>query len=117
MSKNANYRKHNDRTHNSSTYHKKDGTPVRHTLKTEAKEEIAEEMSEIKRRRELDPSEYNYCSECRSSEQYEAKLEAENKRLRGLLREVLSAPYCAAYEVVIVPDEVMLKIKEEVRDE
>ena len=31
---------------------------------------------------ELDPSEYNYCSECRSSEQYEAKLEAEIKRLR-----------------------------------
>lgn len=36
---NANYRKHNDRTHNSSTYHKKDGTPTRHLLKQEAKEE------------------------------------------------------------------------------
>jgi len=27
------YRKHNDRTHNSSTYHKKDGTPVRARFK------------------------------------------------------------------------------------
>ena len=33
--KNANYRKHNDRTHNSSTYHKKDGTPIRAKLKNE----------------------------------------------------------------------------------
>ncbi len=40
MSKNANYRKHNDRTHNSSTYHKKDGTPVRSILKREAENEI-----------------------------------------------------------------------------
>ena len=40
MNKNANYRKHNDRTHNSSTYHKKDGTPTRHLLKQEAKKEI-----------------------------------------------------------------------------
>jgi len=38
----ANYRKHNDRTHNSSTYHKKDGTPVRSILKREAKNEIEE---------------------------------------------------------------------------
>jgi len=42
MNKNANYRKHNDRTHNSSTYHKKDGTPTRHLLKQEAKKEIEE---------------------------------------------------------------------------
>jgi hypothetical protein len=42
MTKNASYRKNNDRTHNSSTYHKKDGTPVRHLLKQEAKEEIDE---------------------------------------------------------------------------
>ena len=34
--KNANYRNYNDRTHNSSTYHKKDGTPVRSILKREA---------------------------------------------------------------------------------
>ena len=40
MTKNANYRKHNDRQHNSSTYHKKDGTPIRHLLKQEAKKEI-----------------------------------------------------------------------------
>jgi len=42
MTKNANYRKNNDRTHNSSTYHKKDGTPIRHLLKQEAKKEIEE---------------------------------------------------------------------------
>lgn len=40
--KNANYRKYNDRTHNSSTYHKKDGTPVRTLLKREAQKEIDE---------------------------------------------------------------------------
>jgi hypothetical protein len=40
--KNANYRKHNDRTLNSSTYHKKDGTPIRSILKEEAKMEIRE---------------------------------------------------------------------------
>ena len=37
----ANYRKHNDRTHNSSTYHKKDGTPVRSILKREVEDEIS----------------------------------------------------------------------------
>ena len=37
----ANYRKHNDRTHNSSTYHKKDGTPVRGILKRETEDEIS----------------------------------------------------------------------------
>ena len=31
----ANYRKHNDGSHNSSTYHKKDGTPIRSILKEE----------------------------------------------------------------------------------
>ena len=39
---NANYRKHNDHTQNSSTYHKKDGTPIRTILKRETKEEIRE---------------------------------------------------------------------------
>lgn len=38
--KNANYRKINDRSRNSSTYHKKDGTPVRAKLKREARKEI-----------------------------------------------------------------------------
>ena len=33
MNKSANYRKLNDRTQNSSTYHKKDGTPIRAKLK------------------------------------------------------------------------------------
>jgi len=46
MTKNANYRKHNDRSHNSSTYHKKDGTPTRHLLKQEAKKEIEENDDE-----------------------------------------------------------------------
>jgi len=46
MTKNANYRKHNDRTHNSSTYHKKDGTPTRHLLKQEAKKEIDDFVKE-----------------------------------------------------------------------
>ena len=44
MSKNANYRKHNDRTCNSSTYHKKDGTPVRGRLKHLVKKEIEDSM-------------------------------------------------------------------------
>ena len=38
----AQYRKHNDGSHNSSTYHKKDGTPVRARLKSEALAEIAD---------------------------------------------------------------------------
>jgi hypothetical protein len=42
----ANYRKHNDRTLNSSTYHKKDGTPVRGILKQEAEKEIQAHLSE-----------------------------------------------------------------------
>ena len=40
----ANYRKHNDRSLNSSTYHKKDGTPSRQILKREAEKEITEEQ-------------------------------------------------------------------------
>ena len=38
--KDADYRKYNDRTHNSSTYHKKDGTSIRNKLKEEARKEI-----------------------------------------------------------------------------
>lgn len=38
----ATYRKHNDHSQNSSTYHKKDGTPVRARLKREAEHEIRE---------------------------------------------------------------------------
>jgi len=38
MAKHGNYRKMNDRTRNSSTYHKKDGTPVRARLKEETRE-------------------------------------------------------------------------------
>ena len=38
--KNADYRKLNDGSHNSSTYHKKDGTPVRQILKQQLKKEI-----------------------------------------------------------------------------
>jgi hypothetical protein len=43
--KNANYRKHNDGSLNSSTYHKKDGTEVRAILKREMEEEIADATS------------------------------------------------------------------------
>lgn len=35
--KNADYRKMNDGSHGSSTYHKKDGTPVRAILKEETR--------------------------------------------------------------------------------
>ncbi len=42
----ANYRKHNDTSQNSSTYHKKDGTPIRGILKREAAQEIKEECQE-----------------------------------------------------------------------
>ncbi len=42
MTKNADYRKLNDRTQSSSTYHKKDGTSVRAKLKEQAKKEIKE---------------------------------------------------------------------------
>lgn len=38
--KNANYRKHNDRSLSSGTYHKKDGTASRAILKREARAEV-----------------------------------------------------------------------------
>jgi len=40
----ADYRKHNDRSQSSSTYHKKDGTAVRQILKREAETEAAEAL-------------------------------------------------------------------------
>ena len=43
--KNANYRKYNDRTCNSSTYHKKDGTSIRPKLNQEANKEIDDELN------------------------------------------------------------------------
>lgn len=36
----ANYRKHNDRSLNSSKYHKKDGTAIRAILKRETQKEV-----------------------------------------------------------------------------
>jgi len=36
------YRKYNDRSQNSSKYHKKDGTPIRAKLKEEMKKEVLE---------------------------------------------------------------------------
>lgn len=42
--KNADYRKNNDRTQNTSTYHKKDGTSIRNILKREAEKQIKEEI-------------------------------------------------------------------------
>lgn len=47
MKKNANYRKNNDRTMNSSTYHKKDGTNIRAILKRDAEKEINEARNKI----------------------------------------------------------------------
>ena len=44
--KNANYRKHTDRTHSSSTYHKKDGTNIRAILKREARKEINSSLNQ-----------------------------------------------------------------------
>ncbi|QGZ14089.1 hypothetical protein PP939_gp251 [Rhizobium phage RL38J1] len=41
--KNADYRKLNDGSHSSSTYHKKDGTPVRQILKEELRKEVTQE--------------------------------------------------------------------------
>lgn len=41
--KNANYRKYNDRSLNSSTYHKKDGTNIRSILKEDAKKIVRED--------------------------------------------------------------------------
>jgi len=40
----AQYRKHTDRTQNSSTYHKKDCTNVRAILKEEARVEVRDEV-------------------------------------------------------------------------
>jgi hypothetical protein len=45
MKKDATYRKYNDRSLNSSTYHKKDGTNIRAKLKKEAQDQIKEETS------------------------------------------------------------------------
>lgn len=42
--KNANYRKYNDRSQNSSTYHKKDGTNTRAILKEDARKEIEKKL-------------------------------------------------------------------------
>jgi len=53
----ANYRKHNDRSLSSSTYHKKDGTNVRAILKTEAQTEIDEAMNP--NNSDLDPQDPN----------------------------------------------------------
>jgi len=46
MATHGNYRKHNDRSQSSSTYHKKDGTSVRSILKREALSEIDEVLSD-----------------------------------------------------------------------
>lgn len=44
--KKAQYRKYNDRTLNSSTYHKKDGTNIRAKLKVDLKKEVKEKKDE-----------------------------------------------------------------------
>ena len=43
---------------------------------------------------ELNPSDYNYCSECRSSEQYAEKLEAEIRRLREEINDLKAVVRC-----------------------
>lgn len=47
----AYYRKYNDGSHNSSTYHKKDGTPLRAILKRETRKRVIEE-NEVKQQGE-----------------------------------------------------------------
>ena len=49
MSEHGRYRKYNDRSHNSSTYHKKDGTSIRSALDREATEEITDAIIETRR--------------------------------------------------------------------
>lgn len=44
----ARYRKHNDGSHNSSTYHKKDGTNVRAIEGREAREEVREDLNHLR---------------------------------------------------------------------
>lgn len=44
----ASYRKHNDGSHSSSTYHKKDGTNMRSILKRESEQEMSEETAPLK---------------------------------------------------------------------
>lgn len=46
--KNAHYRKYNDGSHNSSKYHKLDGTSIRNILKQESKKEVEEYLTELK---------------------------------------------------------------------
>ncbi len=38
----SDYRKHNDRSQSSRTYHKKDGTPIRAILKENARKEVVD---------------------------------------------------------------------------
>lgn len=45
----AHYRKLNDRTLNSSTYHKKDGTNIRAKLKEELRRDVARLHRQLKR--------------------------------------------------------------------
>ncbi len=47
MKKHATYRKYNDRSLNSSTYHKKDATNIRAKLKKEAQDEIKDGIEEV----------------------------------------------------------------------
>jgi len=43
----ADYRKHNDGSHNSSTYHKKDGTPVRQILAKDTRKRVEAYLSDV----------------------------------------------------------------------
>lgn len=66
-SQKAGYRKHNDGSHNSSTYHKKDGTPIRNILKEEAKKEIKEDCFTCQGCGWCDPVNRDICWECKGT--------------------------------------------------
>lgn len=74
--KDANYRKLNDRSFNSSTYHKKDGTEIRAILKEEAQKEIEDGMKIIK-------SNIIQCTRCKQICNKEQVCNCGNLNVRG----------------------------------
>lgn len=109
----AQYRKYNDHSHNSSTYHKKDGTPIRAILKREAQKEIEEfTMSCTSCGSPIPEGQGNSCSMCygdiaHGTDGYYAQWAEEQERLRfekeeqvrqwvteGSFTIVIDCPYC-----------------------
>ena len=68
---NANYRKHNDRSLNSSTYHKKDGTNIRAILKREDTTMKEEDLEDLGRPcvkcNDFHNGEYGLCDKCQKA--------------------------------------------------